>query len=77
MRSAASVTRATGVRTGHLLNRAKIMLNISRYPGQLTGKRLILGMANKTLVVSEPMYLSEPYKSGQHYVDCDRRDARR
>ena len=27
-------------------------------------------MANKTLVVSEPMYLSGPYKSGQHYVEA-------
>lgn len=65
-----SDARYWGENRTRLLNRAKIMLNISRHPGQLTGKRLILGMANKTLVVSEPMYLSGPYRSGQHYVEA-------
>lgn len=53
-----------------LLNRTKIFLNIQRYPGLLSGVRLILGMANKALVISEPMYRSDPYISGRHYISA-------
>ena len=53
-----------------LLNRTKIFLNIQRYPGDLSGARLILGMANKALVISEPMYNPAPYVSGKHYVSA-------
>jgi hypothetical protein len=51
-----------------LLNRTKILLNISRHPGNLADSRLILGMANKALVISEPMYNPAPYVPGKHYV---------
>ena len=51
-----------------LLNRTKIMLNIQRYPGELSGIRLILGMAAKALVISEPMYKPVPYIEGVHYI---------
>lgn len=51
-----------------LLNRVKIMLNLLRTPGELSGLRLILGMANKSLVISEPMYKPAPYVPGKHYV---------
>jgi hypothetical protein len=51
-----------------LLNRAKIFLNVQRYPGELSGQRLLLGMANKVLVISEPMYNPAPYVSGKHYI---------
>lgn len=53
-----------------LLNRTKIFLNISRGPGQLPDTRLILGMANKTLVVSEPIYNPAPYVPGKHYISA-------
>ena len=53
-----------------LLNRTKIFLNIARYPGELPGFRLILGMANKALVVSEPIYRPAPYVPGKHFVSC-------
>ncbi len=53
-----------------LLNRTRIFLNIARYPGELPGLRLILGMANKALVVSEPIYDSGPYVAGRHLVCC-------
>ncbi len=53
-----------------LLNRTRIFLNIARYPGELPGLRLILGMANKALVVSEPIYNPGPYVPGRHYVSC-------
>lgn len=54
----------------HLLNRTKILLNFGRYPGELSGMRLILGMANKALVVSEPIYNPAPYVPGEHYVSA-------
>ncbi len=53
-----------------LLNRTKIMLNIPRLPGHLPDIRLIVGMANGALVVSEPMYLPAPYVPGEHYVEA-------
>ena len=53
-----------------LLNRTKILLNLLRYPGELPGIRLILGMANKALVVSEPIYNPLPYVPGKHYVSA-------
>ena len=53
-----------------LLNRTKIFLNVSRLPGELPDTRLILGMANKTLVISEPIYNSAPYVPGKHYISA-------
>lgn len=53
-----------------LLNRTRIFLNVARYPGELPGLRLILGMANKALVVSEPIHDPGPYVPGRHFVSC-------
>ncbi|MCW5978760.1 MAG: glycosyltransferase family 1 protein [Bryobacteraceae bacterium] len=53
-----------------LINRARIFLNIQRFAGEFSGLRLILGMANKALVVSEPMYDSAPFVPGEHYVSA-------
>lgn len=53
-----------------LLNRTKILLNLARSPGQLPDTRLILGMANKALVISEPIYNPAPYEPGKHYVSA-------
>jgi hypothetical protein len=53
-----------------LLNRTKVLLNLGRHPGELSGQRLILGMANKALVVSEPIYKPAPYVPGTHYVSA-------
>jgi hypothetical protein len=53
-----------------LLNRTKILLNISRLPGHLPDYRLIVGMANGALVVSEPLHLPAPYVPGEHYVEA-------
>lgn len=57
-----------GDRRTELINRTKIFLGIQRHPGKLSGIRMLLGMANKALVISEPIYNSEPYVSGKHYV---------
>lgn len=54
-----------------LLNRTKILLNIPRHPGLLSGLRMVLGMANKALVVAEPVYEPDPYRPGIHYVSAE------
>ena len=52
------------------MNRATIALNIPRLEGHLPDVRLIVAMANGALVVSEPLYLPEPYVPGVHYVEA-------
>jgi glycosyltransferase involved in cell wall biosynthesis len=59
-----------GEERARLLNRAKILLNLGRHPGELSGLRLILGLANKALVISEPIYNPAPYVPGTHYVSA-------
>jgi glycosyltransferase involved in cell wall biosynthesis len=51
-----------------LLNRAKILLNVPRHSGHLSGGQMILGMVNKALVVADPIVRPEPYLEGQHFV---------
>jgi|GEM_PF-1490649 len=51
-----------------LLNRTKILVNLARTPSEFSGYRLSLGMANKALVVSEPIYRPEPFLPGTHFV---------
>jgi hypothetical protein len=53
-----------------LLNRSKLLLNLSRFPGQFSGERMLLGMANGALVVSEPIYRPAPFVPGTHYFDA-------
>ena len=54
-----------------MINRAKAFLNLQRYPGEISAHRLILGMANKSLVVSEPIYRPAPFIPGEHYVEAE------
>ncbi len=53
-----------------LMNRVKVALNIPRLEGHLPDVRLVVAMANGALVVSEPLYLPEPYVPGRHYVEA-------
>jgi hypothetical protein len=53
-----------------LLNRTKILLNLLRFPHDLTDSRLLLGMANRTLVISEPIYRPDPFVPGVHFVEA-------
>jgi hypothetical protein len=53
-----------------LINRSKIYLNVQRFPGEFSGLRLVIGMANKALIVSEPMYNPAPFVPGVHYVSA-------
>jgi hypothetical protein len=57
-----------GEKRNELISRAKIFLNLQRYAGDLSGLRMILGMANRALVVSEPVYRPAPYVPGKHYI---------
>lgn len=57
-----------------LLNRTKVLLNLPRHPGLLADLRLILGMATGALVISEPVYLPEPFVPGEHYVEAELTD---
>ena len=61
---------AWGEERTRLLNRAKILLNLLRHPGDFPGLRLILGMANGAMVLSEPMAEADPYVAGRHYVEA-------
>ena len=53
-----------------LLNRSRILLNFARTPAEYSGLRLLLGMANKALVVSEPIYDPAPYVPGRHFISA-------
>lgn len=57
-----------GEKRTQLLNRTKILLHIPRYQGHLSD-RLLMGMATGALVVSESLYLPDPFEPGVHYVE--------
>lgn len=52
------------------LNRVKILLNVLKSPRDMTGCRLVMGMANKALVVSETLADPTPFSLSQHYVEA-------
>ncbi len=54
-----------------LINRSQTFLNIQRYPREIGAHRLILGMANRSLVVSEPIYRPAPFLPGEHFVEAE------
>jgi hypothetical protein len=63
-----------GEQRNGLIHRAEAFLNIQRYPREIGAHRLILGMANRSLVVSEPIYRPEPFLPGKHYVETEVRE---
>ena len=64
-------TRYWGEERTQLVNRARIFLNVSRHPGQFSGERLVIGMANRALVLSEPIYRPAPFVPGEHYLEAE------
>jgi hypothetical protein len=52
-----------------LINRTKIMLSISRFPGTFATGRFLMSMACGALVVSDPLFDSAPYVPGRHFVE--------
>jgi hypothetical protein len=59
---------AWGSSRNDLLRRAKVVLNVSRAPGNFVGWRLVLALAAGAVVVSEPMTDSHPFIPGTHFV---------
>jgi hypothetical protein len=53
-----------------LLNRTRIFLNLQRYASDLSGVRFLLGMANRTMVISEPVYEPGVYVPGKHFISA-------
>ena len=53
-----------------LMNRVKIELNLARIPGSFPGLRPLIGLANGTLLVSEPLVDPSPYVPGRHFVSA-------
>jgi hypothetical protein len=53
-----------------LLNRAVISLNINRFPGNFPDARFNLAAANRSLIVSEPVYRPDPYVDGTTHVEA-------
>lgn len=63
-----------GHQRSELISRAQAFLNLQRYPGEVSAHRMILGMAHRALVVSEPIYRPAPFVSGEHYVEAPAAD---
>ena len=59
-----------GAPRNELLRRSKIVLNVSRSPGNFVGWRLLLALAAGAVVVSEPMTDPYPFAPGIHYVEA-------
>jgi hypothetical protein len=59
-----------GAARTELLNRTKILLNLGRFPGQLSGHRFVLGMGTGAVLASEPVYRPDPFVPGKHYVSA-------
>jgi len=59
-----------GEARARLLNRTRILLNLARFPGQLSGHRFLIGMGSGALVLSEPVYRPDPFVPGTHYVSA-------
>ena len=57
-----------------LISRAQAFLNIQRHPREIGAHRMILGMANHSLVLSERIYNPAPFLPGKHYVESEVRD---
>jgi hypothetical protein len=57
-----------------MLNRAVITLNINRFAGNFPDTRFNLAAANRSLVVSEPVYRPEPYVAGETHLEAPAAD---
>lgn len=61
-------TRLWGDERTEAINRTLTFLALQRHPGKLSGVRMLLGMANRSLVIAEPIHHPAPYVPGKHYV---------
>lgn len=53
-----------------LLRRSKVVLNVSRRPGDFVGWRLVLALATGSVVVTEPLVDPFPFVAGEHFVEA-------
>lgn len=53
-----------------VLNRSKLVLNLGRHPGELSGMRLLTGMACRACVLSESIWDPRPFVPGVHYAEA-------
>lgn len=71
VRGAWSVERGLwGEEREAMLRRTKLLLNVSRHPGNAADARLALGAVHGAVVVSEPMYRPDPYLAGVHFEEA-------
>jgi hypothetical protein len=54
-----------------LMNRAVITLNLNRFRGNFPDTRFNLAAANRSLIVSEPVYRPDPYVAGTTHVEAE------
>ncbi len=59
-----------GEQRTELLNRARILLNVTHHPCDFAGERFVISMGCGTLVVSEPLGDTTPYRAGEHFVQA-------
>jgi hypothetical protein len=57
-----------------LMNRAVITLNLNRFAGNFPDTRFNLAAANRSLIVSEPVYRPDPYVAGETHVEAEPAD---
>lgn len=57
-----------------LMNRTTIALNIPRLEGHLPDMRFVVAMGTGALLVSETVYLPDPYVPGRHFVESSSDD---
>ena len=57
-----------------LLNRARISLNLAKYPWSLSGERFLMSMGCGAVVVSETIDNTSPYVPGEHFIQADPED---
>jgi hypothetical protein len=63
--------RYWGDQRTRLMNRAVITLNLNRFRGNFADTRFNLAAANRSLIVSEPVYRPDPYVAGETYVEAE------
>jgi hypothetical protein len=61
--------RLWGEHRTELMNRTTIALNIPRLEGHLPDMRFVVAMGTGALLVSETVYLPDPYVPGRHFVE--------
>ena len=65
--SVAAVEGVYGETRTRFLNRSRILLSVLRAPQDFVGQRIMLGAANRAMVISEPMLNPDPFVPDRHF----------